>query len=125
MVKTLGQRIRELRERDDLSLREFARKLGVSAAFLSDVELGRRHPSIIAIGDQGLTRRGIFEVFLWGGLAHANPEKKRIYDEWVTIPFLFPLAQNEFIYTLAQILRVIFFARDVNRAVIVKLGSAA
>jgi transcriptional regulator with XRE-family HTH domain len=46
MVKTLGQRIRELREAKDLSLREFAKKLGgFSAAFLSDVELGRRHPS--------------------------------------------------------------------------------
>lgn len=45
MVKTLGQRIRQLREEEDLSLRELARKLGVSAAFLSDVELGRRYPS--------------------------------------------------------------------------------
>lgn len=45
-MKTLGQRIRELREMKDLSLREFAKRLGgLSAAFLSDVELGRRHPS--------------------------------------------------------------------------------
>ena len=45
-MKTFGQRIRELREQKDLSLREFAKKLGgLSAAFLSDVELGRRHPS--------------------------------------------------------------------------------
>ena len=28
-----------------MSLRELAKKVGVSAAFLSDVELGRRHPS--------------------------------------------------------------------------------
>jgi transcriptional regulator with XRE-family HTH domain len=42
----LGERIRELREAKDLSLREFAKKLGgLSAAFLSDIELGRRHPS--------------------------------------------------------------------------------
>jgi transcriptional regulator with XRE-family HTH domain len=45
MVKTLGQRIRELRGEHDLSLRELARKLDISAAFLSDIELGRRHPS--------------------------------------------------------------------------------
>jgi len=43
-IKTLGQRIRELREQNDLSLRELAKKVGVSAAFLSDVELGRRYP---------------------------------------------------------------------------------
>ncbi len=42
---TLGQKIRELREEQDLSLRELAKKIGVSAAFLSDIELGRRYPS--------------------------------------------------------------------------------
>lgn len=43
---TLGQKIRELREAKDLSLREFAKRVGdLSAAFLSDVELGRRFPS--------------------------------------------------------------------------------
>ena len=42
-MMTLGQRLRELREERDLSLREFAKKLGCSAAFWSDVELGRRY----------------------------------------------------------------------------------
>ena len=46
MVTTLGNRIRQLREEQDLSLREFARRLGnVSAAHVSDIELGRRFPS--------------------------------------------------------------------------------
>jgi transcriptional regulator with XRE-family HTH domain len=46
MIKTLGQRIRELREQKDLSLREFAKQLGgLSAPFLSDIELNRRYPS--------------------------------------------------------------------------------
>lgn len=45
MPKSLGERIRELREGHDLSLREFGKKLNLSAAFLSDVELGRRYPS--------------------------------------------------------------------------------
>jgi transcriptional regulator with XRE-family HTH domain len=46
MVKTLGERIRELREGQDLSLRELSKRVGeASAAFLSDVELGRRFPS--------------------------------------------------------------------------------
>lgn len=44
-MKTLGEHIRELREKHDLSVRELAKKLRVSAPFLSDVELGRRHPS--------------------------------------------------------------------------------
>jgi len=45
MVKTLGQKIRERREELDLSLREFAKKLGCSPPFISDVEHGRRFPS--------------------------------------------------------------------------------
>lgn len=46
MDTTLGDKIRELREGKDISLREFAKKLGeVSAAHISDIELGRRFPS--------------------------------------------------------------------------------
>ena len=44
-MKTLGQRIRELRQERDLSLRELATRIEVSSAFMSDVELGRRNPS--------------------------------------------------------------------------------
>lgn len=44
-TKTLGQRIRELRKQKDFSLRELAKEICVSAAFLSDIELGRRYPS--------------------------------------------------------------------------------
>jgi transcriptional regulator with XRE-family HTH domain len=44
-MKPLGERIRELREKKDISVRELAKKISVSAPFLSDVELGRRHPS--------------------------------------------------------------------------------
>lgn len=52
MTKTLGERIRELRAAKDLSLREFAKKLGgLSPAFLSDIELGRRYPSDKVLGD--------------------------------------------------------------------------
>ena len=40
-----GSRLRELREGKKISLRELAKKIGVSGAFLSDIELGRRFPS--------------------------------------------------------------------------------
>jgi len=42
---SLGQRLHELRDRADLSLRELAKKVGISGPFLSDIELGRRFPS--------------------------------------------------------------------------------
>ena|SRR2546426_5638137 len=44
-AQSLGEVIRELREKADLSLRELARKLDISPPFPSDVELGRRYPS--------------------------------------------------------------------------------
>lgn len=43
--QSLGQKLKELLDAADLSLRELAKKLDVSAPFLSDVELGRRFPS--------------------------------------------------------------------------------
>ena len=44
-MQTLGEKIRELRQARDLSLREFASRVKVTPGFMSDVELGRRHPS--------------------------------------------------------------------------------
>jgi transcriptional regulator with XRE-family HTH domain len=51
----LGQYIRERREARDLSLRELAKKLDCSAAFLSDIELGRRYPSEKVLKDIAVT----------------------------------------------------------------------
>jgi len=44
-MTTLGERIRELRDAKDVSLREFAKQIEVTPAHLSDIELGRRFPS--------------------------------------------------------------------------------
>lgn len=41
----MGGKIRDLREKAHISLRELARELDISAPFLSDIELGRRFPS--------------------------------------------------------------------------------
>ena len=42
---SLAEKIRQLREAKDMSLRELGKKVDASPAFLSDVELGRRYPS--------------------------------------------------------------------------------
>lgn len=44
-MKSLGDRLRELRDARDLSVRELSRRIGRSAATISDIELGRRYPS--------------------------------------------------------------------------------
>ncbi len=41
-IATLGEAIRYLRLQRGLSLRELARRVGISAPFLSDIERGRR-----------------------------------------------------------------------------------
>jgi transcriptional regulator with XRE-family HTH domain len=46
MMKSLGEYLREQRQGKDMSLRNLAKKLGgLSPAFISDIELGRRYPS--------------------------------------------------------------------------------
>lgn len=45
MNETLGEYIRRVRDERDISLREIARQIGCTPPFLSDIELGRRHPS--------------------------------------------------------------------------------
>ena len=45
MAETFGQHIRELRQTAGLSLRELARRVGITAPYLSDIEAGYRHPS--------------------------------------------------------------------------------
>ena len=57
----LGQRIRELRDGRDISLREFAKKLGCSAPYWSDVELGRRHASEEMLRDAARILKVSFE----------------------------------------------------------------
>ena len=46
MTKTIGDFIREQRNVQDMSLREFAKRLGdISPAHISDIENGKRYPS--------------------------------------------------------------------------------
>ena len=41
--RAIGQEMRQLREAKQISLREIARRMHYSAAYLSDLELGSRH----------------------------------------------------------------------------------
>ena len=44
-MQTLGTYLRALREKRRVSLRRVATRARITAAYLSDIELGRRHPS--------------------------------------------------------------------------------
>lgn len=44
-METLGAFVQRKRDELDMSLREFARQIGYTAPFVSDIERGRRNPS--------------------------------------------------------------------------------
>ena len=51
VMQTLGEFIREERDKRNISLREFARRLKITPPFLSDIELGRRYPADERLSD--------------------------------------------------------------------------
>jgi len=46
---SLGEKVRKLREAKKLSVRELARRSGISASFISGIEGGNRYPSVAAL----------------------------------------------------------------------------
>lgn len=50
-MQTLGKRLRELREKHRVSLRQLAARVRITAPYLSDIELDRRHPSDRVLGE--------------------------------------------------------------------------
>jgi hypothetical protein len=61
-----------------------------------------------------VTRREVYEVFLWGGLAHANREKKSLYDEWATEPGIFAFLQLVFVSVVVEVLGAVLWMRRIN-----------
>lgn len=77
--------------------------------------------TFVRVGDNQLTNRELFDVFMWGGLAHANIEKKKTYDQWKSVPFFFPMVENLFVGLLAKILYGLYLMESLNRAAIDEL----
>lgn len=79
---SLGDTIRELRLRADLTLREMARRVHVSASHQSDIEHGRRMPSdevLRRIADQLSEVGGTYDA-----LRLLKPQLEEDLDKWVT-----------------------------------------
>lgn len=66
-----------------------------------------------------LTNREIYNTFIYGGLAHANKEYQKKYDEWMANPLLGPILQGEFINIMSNILRCIFYVQERNESLII------
>ena len=68
-----------------------------------------------------LTRREILDIFIYGGLAHANKKKKEIFDQWMSDPLLSLFMTNEFVSILRKVMDFIIHIRNLNDEVIREL----
>jgi len=76
-----GPTIRLLRQAKGISLREMARQLGVSPAFLSQIEAGRQHKIPKARIVQVAEMLGVSEGYLLGTAKQIHPELIRFLSE--------------------------------------------
>jgi hypothetical protein len=76
--------------------------------------------------DKIFTRREVFEVFMWGALAHSSPKEKAQYEEWRREhPANLPRFEYEFDSILKEYFKAISHAQNLNERAIVELQSRA
>lgn len=77
----------------------------------------------VGINENGeeLTNRKIMDVFIYGGLSHANEEKRRIYLSWINDRFLSQLKEHFFVSTLAAIHTAIALIKNMNEEALKQL----
>lgn len=84
-------------------------------------------PPMVAyeVNGESITRGRILEVFLYGGLAHANPEKLETYEQWQQVPMFFALLSNEFHATLGEFFNCVRLIRSINERLLADAGGDA
>lgn len=70
--------------------------------------------SIFNLHGKHLTKRDIFDTFIYGGLAHANPTKKQDFDTWMKIEPLAAFITSEFYNSLVYFLHCIAYIKKTN-----------
>jgi len=66
----------------------------------------------IKVNNKEFSNREIYEIFIYGGLAHANEVKKKRYDKWMANPMLKPIIEHAFIDVMAGILQCILHVQE-------------
>jgi hypothetical protein len=74
------------------------------------------------ISKDALTNRRTMEVFVYGDIAHANPEKEKMFSQWKQDQVVFPLLEFQFNSILETILRAIRYAKHLNEKAIEELS---
>lgn len=86
---TLGQKLRELRDKTGFSLRELAEKVKVTAPFLSDIELGRRYPSDDVLAKLATFLRAPLEELKRYDVREPVADMKRLMEQNPKLGFAF------------------------------------
>lgn len=73
---------------------------------------------------EDITRRRLFEVFMYGNLVHANDDKRQAYERWTRDPFAAAFLTTFLEETIAQVTNFIFSFRQMNDRTIEQLESA-
>ena len=80
-------------------------------------------PNFMNLNYNGITptNREVMEVFVYGGLAHANPHKYQRFKEWMSFPPSAALMQNCFNMILGHVLHAIVYISQVNEKALQQL----
>ena len=124
-----------VQDNDSISFRRISDlydTLPLEPGFIAQVHEGRAainrrldRSSNMSVDGRELTTREVFEVFLWGGLAHANPAKKAEFDAWARDPYLGPMMGLVFNSTLVDLLGYISWLRNHNVIALEQLRSSS
>jgi hypothetical protein len=82
-------------------------------------------PAGVEVHGEALTRRRIVDVFVYGGLAHAEPEKKTIFDNWMSLPIMAEVLRHKFLGTLMEFIGLTAFIHDLNLRTIAEIENGA
>ncbi|MHA2331341.1 MAG: hypothetical protein ACXAEU_04880 [Candidatus Hodarchaeales archaeon] len=72
----------------------------------------------IIYNERQLRRRDILEIIVYGGLAHANPNKKAVYDSWKNMVGFWGIIQNQFQVILLTFFKYVNYFKNLNYTVI-------
>jgi hypothetical protein len=77
-------------------------------------------PNLININIDGdtPTNRKIMDVYVYGGLAHANPDKYRLYKKWTSYPPTSAMFQTCFTMILTNVLKMLVIISEINKMTI-------
>lgn len=81
--------------------------------------------SAINVDDYRFSEREIIDIFVYGGMSHANKQKEREYEKWMSDPFIKALTTSYFVFNLGTVMQAILDVRALNEQVLAESKGAS